>query len=213
MAGQGSGVMDPREHRAASDTQRKTRSRPEPRPPPAFQVYASDDLASERYYSLSLAQRGLLDAIRRGCWVSPDGSVPSEPEQLSIVIRRPESEVKAVLNAGVLAWLVKSTDGRLRDRDLDRQKQACILKRQAQREGAIQTNRKRWPSSECASVTDPDNDSPSKSVLNRNETTRGDLQEMPDAMFHEEDEWVRGYQKAEPQFPTDSRTSTRARET
>ncbi len=38
------------------------------RAPPAFQVYASDDLANADYYLLSLAERGLLDAMRRAAW-------------------------------------------------------------------------------------------------------------------------------------------------
>ena len=63
---------------------------PEFRRPPAFQVYAADELASVSYYALSLAERGVLDAMRRVIWC--DDAIPADPEGIALAIRRPEEE-------------------------------------------------------------------------------------------------------------------------
>src|SRR4051794_18965253 len=90
---------------------------------PAYQTYASDDLASEGYFGLTFPERGLLDAMRRACWVSTDGTVPAESAALAVVVRRSEPEVRATLSAGVLAWFDASPDGRrLLEPDLARQR-------------------------------------------------------------------------------------------
>ncbi len=80
------------------------------RRPPAFQVYASDDLASPDYYHLSLAERGLIDAMRRVCWVDRDGAIPRDPDAIAIAIRRPAAEVRLALTAQVLRWFAPGAD-------------------------------------------------------------------------------------------------------
>src|SRR5579862_613872 len=115
------------------------------RAPPAYQTYASDDLASERYFGLSFAERGLLDAMRRACWVSRDGTVPATAAALAVFVRASEADVRHALTSRVLDWFVPSPDGtRLVEPDLQRQRDACHSKRQAQANGAAATNAKRW---------------------------------------------------------------------
>jgi hypothetical protein len=166
---------------------------------PAYQVYASDDLAGERFFALCLAERGLLDSMRRGCWVSDDSTVPADPVALSVVVRRPEAEVSRNLTTGVLSWFIRSPDGkRLLEPDLQRQRIACETRRQAQSQAADATNRKRW---QKPSPSESVSDSGSVSLLNRNEKTRTDSQEGGDSLSPEEIEWSKNYSTSESNFP------------
>ncbi len=105
---------------------------------PAFQCYAADDLASATYYLMNLAERGLLDAIRRACWV--DGAVPRRVEDLAMAIRRPVDEVAEHLTGRVLAHFVVDPEGQLRCVELDRQRSRLNARRDAQQRGASMTN-------------------------------------------------------------------------
>ena len=78
-----------------------TRQKAALRRPPAFQCYASDDLARATYYQLTLAERGLLDAMRRVYWV--EDLVPTTAEGIALAVRRPVDEVRAALTDRVLA--------------------------------------------------------------------------------------------------------------
>lgn len=143
------------------------------RAPPAFQVYASDELAREQYFGLSLAERGLLDAMRRACWVSSDVSVPASPAELAVVVRRPQAEVQHALSAAVLAWFEPTCDGhRLVDPDLRKQMGDLMDRREAQSKGAEATNNKRWK----ASLSDSPSDSVGVSLLSREEKSRNPFQ-------------------------------------
>lgn len=104
---------------------------------PAFQVYASDDLASEDYFRLTLAERGLADAMRRACWVSIDGTIPRDAEGIALLIRRPEDEVRAALTAAVLRCFQEAAHPeRLTESDLDRQRNEFAARRKAQSAGS-----------------------------------------------------------------------------
>jgi hypothetical protein len=95
---------------------------PQTRLAACYMVYACDELAAEAYYALSLPERGLLDAMRRACWVAEDLGVPSDPATLAGVVRRSAEEVRIALTAGVLWWFAPSEDGmRLYEMDLVRQ--------------------------------------------------------------------------------------------
>lgn len=111
-----------------------------PRKAPAYLVYASDDLANQAYYALELNERGLLDSMRRGCWVAADGTVPADPAELAIVVRRPESEVRAALSPRLLALFQETRDGALFDPELREQREATERVRNAQSEGARLAN-------------------------------------------------------------------------
>lgn len=78
------------------------------RPAPAFQEYASDMLANSRYRTMSLAERGLMDTMRRECWVN--GSVPKELRELAVYLAKPESEVIAALSMRVLNFFKEQHD-------------------------------------------------------------------------------------------------------
>lgn len=69
------------------------------RPPPAYQEYASDVLASRSYRMMSLAERGLWDQMRKECWVNR--SIPSQPEKLAKYLGLPLADVEGALTTNV----------------------------------------------------------------------------------------------------------------
>jgi uncharacterized protein YdaU (DUF1376 family) len=78
------------------------------RPAPAFQEYASDMLANARYRTMSLAERGLLDTMRRECWVN--GSIPKDPNDLADLLGKPAGEVNLNLSMKVLHFFREQND-------------------------------------------------------------------------------------------------------
>ena len=176
------------------------------RAPPAFQVYASDDLASSRYFLLPLAQRGLLDAMRRACWVDIEGSVPRDPAQLALVVRCSEADVREALTPQVLAWFAVGPDPtRLVDPDLQRQMAELMDRRQRQRAGAVATNEKlKRGKGDTPTESDSDTGSaalsaPDSDTLLRREEERRN-QSVGTAQVSsttQEDEWTTEYARAE----------------
>lgn len=166
------------------------------RAPPAFQVYASDDLASADYYLLSLAERGLLDAMRRACWVDREGAIPRDPEQLAIAIRRPTAEVRAALTPQVLRWFRQGTDKScLVEPDLQRQMLELMDRRHKQSQGAAITNKKLGRRTEALtdSPTVSVSASGSDALLSRSETRRNPLAGEAELSRAE---WVAEYERA-----------------
>ena len=78
------------------------------RPAPAFQEYASDMLANSRYRTMSLSERGLLDTMRRECWVNE--SIPKELQELAAYLGKSHEEVSANLSIRVLSFFRERHD-------------------------------------------------------------------------------------------------------
>jgi len=116
----------------------------ETRPPPAFQIYASDELANVTYYGLSLSERGLLDAMRRVIWC--EHGIPADPAGIALAIRRPERETRDALTADVLRHFrpVEGDPSRLTCPELRRQMARLIERRGRQSAAAAETNKARW---------------------------------------------------------------------
>jgi hypothetical protein len=116
------------------------------RPPPAYQVYAADDLARSEYYGLSSGERGLLDSMQRAYWA--EGSLLRDPKLLARALRLDETEVREYLTEAVLRHFEsdESDPTRLHSKELQRQKLNYQVLRERQREGgrvgAAMTNRK-----------------------------------------------------------------------
>ena len=64
---------------------------------PAFQEYAAAMLANSRYRLMSLAERGLLDTLRRECWVNR--GMPAKPATLAKMLGFDSAEIDAALPA------------------------------------------------------------------------------------------------------------------
>ena len=72
------------------------------RPAPAYQEYASDILANAQYRMMSLSERGLLDTMRKECWVN--GRIPANPNDLAMYLKFDKSEVELCLSKRVLSF-------------------------------------------------------------------------------------------------------------
>ena len=171
------------------------------RRPPAFQVYASDDLASPDYYHLSLAERGLIDAMRRVCWVDRDGAIPRDPDAIAIAIRRPAAEVRLALTAQVLRWFAPGADAScLVEPDLQAQRERNRVHRERMSAGAAQTNAKRWGNggkpSLGESVSESGSESQGVSPLKRHETKRNPSIGEANPLSTEQTAFVRDYERA-----------------
>jgi len=67
------------------------------REPPAYQEYAANMLAKIEYRVMSLAERGLMDTLRRECWVNR--GLPEAPATLAKILRCDQKEIEAALPA------------------------------------------------------------------------------------------------------------------
>lgn len=104
---------------------------------PWFKVFAANDMASARFYGLSVGERGLLDSMQRCCW--NDGSVPRNARLLARVVRLEEIEVKESLTDAVLAYFVADEHDAemLRSIEIDRQLDELAVIREKQRKGGM----------------------------------------------------------------------------
>lgn len=76
---------------------------------PAYQEYAAAMLADARYRLMTLAERGLLDTLRRECWVN--GGLPEKPATLAKMLSFDQAEIAAALPAIMPFFVVK--DGKI----------------------------------------------------------------------------------------------------
>lgn len=102
------------------------------RPAPAFQEYASDMLAKSQYRLMSLAERGLLDTMRRECWVNQ--SVPKDPHELATLLGKSAEEIDTTLSVRVLHFFRELND-RLVCPELDTYRANLVDKKQRMSEG------------------------------------------------------------------------------
>jgi hypothetical protein len=72
------------------------------RNPPAYQEYASDWLANRNWRLMSLGERGLLDTLRKECWVNR--SIPSNVVEIVKIFNLQEDEVSKCLTPRVLGF-------------------------------------------------------------------------------------------------------------
>ena len=77
---------------------------PQKRDAPAYQEYASDWLANRKWRLMSLGERGLLDTMRKECWVNR--SVPSNIEEIAKIFNLQEDEVSKCLTSIVLSFFI-----------------------------------------------------------------------------------------------------------
>lgn len=120
---------------------------------PAYQEYASDMLANRSYRAMSLPERGLMDTLRRECWVS--GSVPAYLPDMARVLGFTAAEIEAAYTSRVQAFFELS-GGDLVASDLERYR-AELAGRKARmaeggRIGGRKTQQRNRPKSDQASL-------------------------------------------------------------
>ena len=69
---------------------------------PAYQEYASDWLANRKWRLMSLGERGLLDTMRKECWVNR--SIPSDILDIAKIFNLNETDVSNCLTSTVLSF-------------------------------------------------------------------------------------------------------------
>lgn len=106
-----------------------------PRAPPAYLVYASDDLASTAYYSLDAGERGLLSTMERVYWV--DRRLPCDLRLLALACRLLELDVVECFTPAVKSFFEadRSNASILHHVELRRQMENIEKVREAQAEG------------------------------------------------------------------------------
>lgn len=139
---------------------------------PAFQEYASDTLANERFRVLSLAERGLLWSMRLQCWTN--GAVPGDPTALARLLGADVTELKENLTGGVLAFFIESEDGRLVDDELRSQREGYESRNAQQVEAGKLGAEARWDhgDAEKDGTRRSDRHSVRNGVLRRDELSR-----------------------------------------
>ena len=181
------------------------------RRPPAYQVYAADDLANSSYFMLSAGERGLLDSMHRACWV--EDAVPADPSCLARVVRLPEAEVKQYLTPAVVAHFapVASDTARLQSPELVRQQTNFSAARDKQSEGgklgAALTNGARFGKANSLRPNDPPEGTgrpasrPATPELRREESRREErkasLNEADNPEDNKHADWLREHAEAE----------------
>ena len=98
----------------------------EKRPPPYFQCFASDWMASEQYVLMSASERGLLFSMLNSAWVN--GSIPANTAHLSRILQLDERTVTETLNPMVSCWFCSSPNDptRLVCPELERQRAVSV---------------------------------------------------------------------------------------
>ena len=104
----------------------------EKRPPPWFKEFAADRMANATYRQLSLAERGLLDTLRREYWVSGVEGINPDPRRLARLTGYTEKEISKALPA-ILSMFQTDDEGLLCDEDLLRQYDELCRRRQKRR--------------------------------------------------------------------------------
>lgn len=168
-------------------------------PPPAFQTFASDDMASEVWRLASLAERGLLDSMKRYCWVN--NTVPADKDQLARALGLNVIEVERSHGNLIAANFARHPhdETRLFCPDLERQKQEMLLRRTKQAEGGREGGKRTQAAIRKALSQQSQPSSQPSSLAKAPEMKRGEakrsLQEgaVPDAV---DDQWLRDYEGA-----------------
>lgn len=106
---------------------------------PAYQEYAAQMLANSRYRLMSLVERGLLDTLRRECWVNV--GLPEKAETLAKMLSFDVAEVAAALPAVMPFFAVK--DGLIVCPELDDLRAAYADRRERQAAGGKRSAEKR----------------------------------------------------------------------
>jgi hypothetical protein len=132
----------------------------EKRSVPWFKVFAANDMAGMEFYGLNAGERGLLDSMKRCCWI--DGCIPREARLLARVVRLDMDDVTRHLTAAVLAHFIcdQHDSAMLRSPEIDLQRDEVAAIREAQRRGG----------EKGAKVTNDRAKNPRKPLMSREKT-------------------------------------------
>jgi hypothetical protein len=163
--------------------------KPNSRPAPAYQEYASDMLANREFRLMGLAERGLFWTMRMECWVNK--SVPSDWNELAKMFNLNEHAVSTLLSDDLLSFFV-CRESSLFCKELEDYRENMQAVRAAQSEGgrnggrATQSRSRQAKADLQAEVKPLSREEQSGDELNR----RGLIKEE---LTGEMDEWLADY--------------------
>jgi hypothetical protein len=79
--------------------------KPNKRPAPAYQEFASDMLAKREYRLMEFSEKGLLFHMRLECWVNK--CLPSQKSELAQMFNLAELEIETMLTQNVLSFFTE----------------------------------------------------------------------------------------------------------
>lgn len=167
--------------------------KPNLRPAPAYQEYASDMLANRTFRLLGLAEKGLLYHMRLEYWVNKD--LPSKVDELAKTLGLSESDVLDAFSPNVLSFF-KNNGGGLYSQELQEFRENYLAKREKLSESgqkggkATQSKQKKFQATLEGSLKPL-----SRAELNRNEMRGEELTKRE--LTIEESEWVDAYERAD----------------
>ncbi len=165
-------------------------TKPSKRPPPAYFEYASDILSNLDYRLMRLDERGLWDTMRKECWVN--GFVPSNSQDLSVVLNLPVGIVELALTDRVLKFFTQKDNALVSD-ELESYRAKVLLQRELMSIGGAKVGQQTQRGNRQSKATLEGR----VKGLNRDEMQRGEMRgkESPKSAIDLEQhkEWLEDY--------------------
>jgi hypothetical protein len=149
---------------------------------------------------MSLAERGLMDTMRRECWVN--GSIPKEPEELAAYLGKSVEDIKKNLSIKVLYFFREKHDSLICP-ELDAYRSGLADKKQRMSEGGRRGGKSTQHQNKVAKATLEAMSKPlSGNELSRGEVSGIEKQSLGEGITKQEvDEWNADYDSA-PEVPS-----------
>jgi hypothetical protein len=169
-------------------------NKPNLRPAPAFQEYASDFLAKREFRMMSLSERGLLMTMRFECWVNK--FVPSDRSELAVMFGISDQDVQAYLTPRVLSFFKKvGTDLICIELEAYRENREATHNAQSkggQKGGKATQEKNRQAKANLEGKLEAKVKPLSRDELNRDEVSREEL--TNEGSLEEHKEWLDGFE-------------------
>lgn len=165
------------------------------RPAPAYQEYASDMLANAKYRMMSLSERGLLDTMRKECWVNH--KVPKNPEELARYLGFETKEINQNLSERVLSFF-KEIEGELICTELEDYRQNQQERERKMSEGGRKGGKNTQEKIKSVKGTLQSTIKPlRRDEMNRNELSGGEIRLLGTGLTNTDiDPWIVEYENA-----------------
>jgi len=168
--------------------------KPNLRPAPAFQEYASDLLAKREFRMMTLAERGLLMTMRLECWVNK--SVPSSKSELALMLGLSEQEINCQLTSKVLDFFNQVGTNlictELEDYRQNQEATKVALSEGGRNGGKATQEKNRKAKASLHGSLEAKVKPPSRDELNRDEVSRKEL--TNEGSLEEHKEWLEGFE-------------------
>lgn len=168
--------------------------KPNRRPPPAYQEFASDMLAKREFRLLSFPEKGLLYNMKLECWVNK--YLPSNKCDIAKVFNLSEIEVDKLLTTNLLSFFSKKGES-LFFTELEAYRENLEAQKLALSEGGKKGGQATQKKNKLAKATLEASLKPlSRDDMDREDMRRKELNKNDDIYGH--DEWLKEYDEVKP---------------